>query len=1224
MELELCGITGTELPVLGLRADNPHLVWRSVLHEKPAQQRASRAVYPKWEKGIMHELMAVDRRREAREKMETTRNSAGQRAARARTNGARRLSDGEGHDREREIDRAILKGPCVDSDSPRTYSLTQLAETARTLPGGPLGDYKGGCSAEHRRAWREAADRRVEHLQREAKRAEDEEKQEGVAKWREWLRKDLDQGGRNAHAYSRLPPQWRPATTRPDDWRDEEYDEEEEEPGRQRLQLSAAPWNLLDDKRNALEQEWSGADCDFVYDWSHWEAETTRAPGVSAAHLKKLPRVEGEAIKRAAKAFKASTSSTYDGFHVRHFGIVCNGAREAAARILDAVEECGLWPTQVALAITPMIPKPKGGFRVIGAMPALYRVWAKTRREAAVEWERDHQRGYYAASPGTGPLDVVWAQAARQEASAARGEVAGMILEDLASFYEGIDRSLLAHEAAHLGFPVQVLRGSFGMYANPRLVSLNGKVARQVHPRRGVIAGCAFATTYVKVLMTRALDRAMAKMPEGVVLDAYIDDLAISAVGTSRQVVDKLEKAHQILREAVQHELGCSFAQGKTAVVATCADTARRLKEVVGAQGRIFEAAPNLGIDAPAAKPRGAWHRSSLRKSRLVQAAQRERRLRRLSTAIGAKATRIFHTGAEKAGTYGAEIWGLSDSEIKKLRRLAASTVKPRGRGRSLTLALLLAGAPTAQAEVLAVTQYQRMVWKGVTQREQCRMRGTSLGIVDSWFKEAQGYAEELTKEAGYTHGDQGADAKLGRRGAAAAWRKVRGPIAAAHLTLARMGWRFVNAFELQDERGHSIPLTQTSPTLLKDLLVDGVRRQMERTVGEAWGKRDPSFKGRRICVDAALLNMRGSRNGLNPKQIGAYRSATCGALMTMSRAAEEGYLVADECPLCGASGDTIHHRAYHCPKTRAAVEAVVPRWFLDEARRQSACSRFWVTAILPHPGDLAPPPEAGFEAEWEFLGPLKAIKEKEADDGGVGGHAFGGNVYPDGSCSCEVIRELRRAGCGAVEVNEDGVPLRKFTMPVPRSFRQTPQAAEHIGYATTLRLLGRRATIRPDCMAVVRAANQPLSIAIAASKRYAGITLDARTDPKQVGLVDGVEWVRAHRPLTGEEGQAERRDILGNQAADEAAKEGRERHPPLPEDLAQDVDYHIKRVPFIIKAVGTALALFPPVEQRMQRPPPPEEYPRGQRTQNAPMEVRRRLVEMRPVLYMGRYPSTS
>jgi inhibitor of KinA sporulation pathway (predicted exonuclease) len=78
-----------------------------------------------------------------------------------------------------------------------------------------------------------------------------------------------------------------------------------------------------------------------------------------------------------------------------------------------------------------------------------------------------------------------------------------------------------------------------------------------------VVAGCAFATTYVKVLMTRALDRATARMPAGVNLDAYIDDLTLSTTGSKAQVVDRLGKAHRILKQVIQEELGCEFAREK-------------------------------------------------------------------------------------------------------------------------------------------------------------------------------------------------------------------------------------------------------------------------------------------------------------------------------------------------------------------------------------------------------------------------------------------------------------------------------------------------------------------------------------------------------------------------------------------------------------------------------------------------------------------------------------
>ncbi len=138
-----------------------------------------------------------------------------------------------------------------------------------------------------------------------------------------------------------------------------------------------------------------------------------------------------------------------------------------------------------------------------------------------------------------------------------------MILEDLASFYETIDRDLLAQEAAALNFPLDIVRASMTAYGHPRMVALHGRLAREVHPRRGVVAGCTFASTYVRVFMLRALDRAVSEMPDGVSLDMYIDDVALSAVGEPKQVTEKVFRAHANLRRISQEELGCTFAKEK-------------------------------------------------------------------------------------------------------------------------------------------------------------------------------------------------------------------------------------------------------------------------------------------------------------------------------------------------------------------------------------------------------------------------------------------------------------------------------------------------------------------------------------------------------------------------------------------------------------------------------------------------------------------------------------
>jgi hypothetical protein len=81
---------------------------------------------------------------------------------------------------------------------------------------------------------------------------------------------------------------------------------------------------------------------------------------------------------------------------------------------------------------------------------------------------------------------------------------------------------------------------------------------------------------------------------------------------------------------------------------------------------------------------------------------------------------------------------------------------------------------------------------------------------------------------------------------------------------------------------------------------------------------------------------------------------------------------------------------------------------------------------------------------------------------------------------------------------------------------------------------------------------------------------------------------VKAHRTETDDMSIDEKIDVRGNSASDEAAKEAVRRHPQRSREQEEAVEYYCKRAPLVVKAVATALALFPPVGERMKRPPPP------------------------------------
>ncbi len=171
----------------------------------------------------------------------------------------------------------------------------------------------------------------------------------------------------------------------------------------------------------------------------------------------------------------------------------------------------------------------------MGKLSAVYRNWSKSRRPHADTWEAEHDRPFFAAAAGSGLVDAVFRQALRQEAAAATGHTAVTVMEDMESFYESIDRDVLLSEASALGFPTCIIRACLAAYAAPRMISNGSALAKEEYATRGLIAGCSFATSLVKVFYLRKLEKVARDLPRGAILDAYIDDLAVSVEGGSAE-----------------------------------------------------------------------------------------------------------------------------------------------------------------------------------------------------------------------------------------------------------------------------------------------------------------------------------------------------------------------------------------------------------------------------------------------------------------------------------------------------------------------------------------------------------------------------------------------------------------------------------------------------------------------------------------------------------------
>ena len=231
-----------------------------------------------------------------------------------------------------------------------------------------------------------------------------------------------------------------------------------------------------------------------------------------------------------------------------------------------------------------------------------------------------------------------------------------------------------------------------------------------------------------------------------------------------------------------------------------------------------------------------------------------------------------------------------------------------------------------------------------------------------------------------------------------------------------------------------------------------------------------------------------------------------CNGVWTRTRAKAAGYIVESTlCELCGLHEDTIHGRAWLCqhPPVKKAREEVASPSIIKAARKAGPNCALYNRGIFAHPADDFP------EAASEPLASFTCNGEPADPDN----WDFGGTICIDGSCDQHMIKDLKRAGWGAVAIDENGVVIATAKGVIPSDTTQSSQSGEYGALTSVAIVATRAARVLGDCLNVVKAWNEPNDRAHV-RKAYGCLTQLAKHPRSGPSQITSVEWIKAHQNL--------------------------------------------------------------------------------------------------------------
>ena len=213
---------------------------------------------------------------------------------------------------------------------------------------------------------------------------EKEAAKERAKLFREWAKRATQKGGGAAHAFSRIPAGWRETLV----------------PGG--VHPTGGPEGSSATTQRVVDVEI----CKWQVAWVAADTPPEDLPPWPIVE-RLLPSFEQE-IRDVGRSYSWRTGLGLDQLHPKHLSLASNQCLHVLGYFFYCCEVCGTWAEAMEFFSFFLLAKPTGGFRTIGLLTGLYRVWAKLKMPLVRAWAAGVPRAYFTAGMAS-PLSRRWA-----------------------------------------------------------------------------------------------------------------------------------------------------------------------------------------------------------------------------------------------------------------------------------------------------------------------------------------------------------------------------------------------------------------------------------------------------------------------------------------------------------------------------------------------------------------------------------------------------------------------------------------------------------------------------------------------------------------------------------------------------------------------------------------------------------------------------------------------